>query len=99
MLAARLSRGGGTYHTLGQTGAQQTGNLLDQALRSNEGIILASQLLDELLVLVKLLQIIRAHGIDTAMLGAVNVMLVTENADAHVRARDGRQLDSARETW
>ena len=32
------------------------------------------------------------------MLGTIDIVLVTQNADAHVRAGDGGQLDSARET-
>lgn len=32
------------------------------------------------------------------MLGTIEIVLVTENADGHVGARDGRQLDSAGET-
>ncbi len=84
--------------TLGETGSKKTGNLLDQALRSNEGVILASELLDQLLVLVQLLQVVGRHGVDTAVLGTVNIVLVTEDADAHVRAGDGRQADSAGET-
>ncbi len=32
------------------------------------------------------------------MLGTIDIVLVTQNADAHVRAGDGGQLDGARET-
>lgn len=66
--------------TLGQTGAQETRNLLDQSLGSDKSIVLASKLLDELLVLVQLLQVISRHGIDTTVLGTINIVLVTENA-------------------
>lgn len=65
--------------TLGQTRTQQTGNLLDQTLGSKEGIVLASKLLDELLVLVQLLQVIGGHGIDAVVLGTVKIVLVTKN--------------------
>jgi len=65
--------------TLGQTGTEQTGNLLDQSLGSKEGIVLASKLLDELLVLVQLLQVIGGHGIDAVVLGTVKIVLVTKN--------------------
>lgn len=75
--------------TLGQTRAQQTGNLLDEGLRGDESIVLASQLLDKLLVLVEFLQVIRRHGVDTAVLGTVEIVLVTQYANGHVRARDG----------
>ena len=67
-------------HTLGQTGTEQTGNLLDQSLGSKEGIVLASKLLDELLVLVQLLQVVGGHGIDAVVLGTVEIVLVTQNA-------------------
>jgi hypothetical protein len=66
-------------HTLGKTGTQKTRDLLDQGVGSNEGIVLASELLDELLVLVQLLQVIGAHGIHTTVLGTIDIMLVTEN--------------------
>jgi hypothetical protein len=32
------------------------------------------------------------------VLGTVNVVLVTEDADGHVGARDGGELDGSRET-
>ena len=66
--------------TLGQTGTQETRNLLDKSLGSDESIVLASELLDELLVLVQLLQVIRAHSVNTTVLSTINIMLVTENA-------------------
>jgi hypothetical protein len=65
--------------TLGQTGTQETGDLLDQSLGSKEGIVLASKLLDELLVLVELLEVVNGHGIDTVVLGTVEIVLVTKN--------------------
>jgi len=46
----------------------------------------------------QLLQVIGAHGIDTVVLGAIDIVLVTEDADAHVWAGDGGELDGARET-
>ena len=39
-----------------------------------------------------------AHGVNTTVLGTVNVVLVTENADSHAGARDTGQLDGAGET-
>ena len=84
--------------TLGETRTQETGNLLDEGVGSDEGIVLASKLLDELLVLVELLQVVGGHGVDTTVLGTVDIVLVTENADGHVGARDTGKLDGARET-
>lgn len=84
--------------TLGETRTQETRNLLDEGLGGDESVVLASQLLDELLVLVQLLQVIGRHGIDTTVLGTVQIVLVTQDADGHVGARDGGQLDGAGET-
>lgn len=77
--------GGGELAGLGQTGTQETGNLLDESLGSDEGIVLASKLLDELLVLVQLLEIISGHGVDTTVLGTIDIVLVTENAIFRLR--------------
>jgi hypothetical protein len=49
----------------GETGSEETGNLFDEGVGCDEGIVLASELLDKLLVLVKLLQVVGAHGINT----------------------------------
>ncbi len=66
--------------TLGQARTQETRNLLDQGLGGHESVVLAGKLLDQLLVLVQLLQVIGRHGIDTAVLGSVDIVLITENA-------------------
>jgi hypothetical protein len=67
-------------HTLGETRTKETGNLLDQGVGGYEGIVLACELLDQLLVLVELLQIVGRHGVNAAVLGTINIMLVTKNA-------------------
>jgi hypothetical protein len=54
--------------------------LLDESIGCDEGIVLARKLLDQLLILVELLQVIRRHSINTTMLGTIDIMLVTENA-------------------
>ena len=84
--------------TLGETWTQETRDLLDESVGGHERIVLAGKLLDELLVLVELLQVVGGHGIDAVVLGTVNVVLVTEDADGHVGARDGGELDGSRET-
>jgi hypothetical protein len=84
--------------TLGKTGTQETRDLLDERVGRNKGVVLARKLLDEFLVLVELLQVLSGHGVDTAVLGTVDIVLVTENADGHVGARDTGKLDGARET-
>jgi hypothetical protein len=65
--------------TLGETRAQETGDLLDQSIGGDKGIVLAGELLDKLLVLVELFQVIGGHGINTVMFGTVDIMLVTED--------------------
>lgn len=67
-------------HTLGKTGTQETRNLLDQGVGSDESIVLACELLDQLLVLVELLEIVGRHGINTTVLGTIDIVLVTKNA-------------------
>jgi hypothetical protein len=57
--------------------------LLDEGVGSDEGIVLASKLLDKLLVLVELLQVVGAHGVDTMVLRTIDVVLVTKNANGH----------------
>jgi len=66
--------------TLGKTRTQETRNLLDESVGGDESIVLASKLLDELLVLVELLQVVRGHGVDAVVLGTIDIVLVTENA-------------------
>jgi len=83
---------------LGKTWTQKTRNLLDQSLRSEESVILASKLLDELLVLVELLQILSGHGIDSEMLSTIDIVLVTKDANGQVWAGYVRELDSSGET-
>ena len=65
--------------TLGKTGTQETRNLLDETLGSDESVVLASKLFDELLVLVQLPEVLGGHGIETVVLGTVKVVLVTKN--------------------
>lgn len=71
--------GGRELSGLRETGTEETRNLLDQTLGSKEGIVLASKLLDELLVLVELLEIVNGHGIDAVVLSTVKIVLVTKN--------------------
>ena len=66
-------------HTLGETRTKETRNLLDQTLGSKEGIVLASKLLDELLVLVQLLEVLSGHAVNAVVLGTVKIVLVTKN--------------------
>ena len=75
-----VGNGRGELAGLRQTGSEETRYLLDQGVGGNEGVVLAGKLLDQLLVLVELLEIVGGHGIDAVVLGAIDVVLVTENA-------------------
>jgi hypothetical protein len=55
-------------------------------LRRHLGML--TQLLDELLVLVELLQGFGVHGGNAVRLSLVTMLLVTKNANAHLGARD-----------
>lgn len=76
-----MGDGRGELSGLGETGAEETRDLLDEGVGGDERIVLAGKLLDELLVLVELLQVVRGHGVDAVVLSTVNVVLVTEDAD------------------
>lgn len=93
-----VADGGGELASLGQTGTEKTGDLLDQGVGGDESRVLAGQLLDQLLVLVELLQVVGGHGVDTTVLRTIDIVLVTEDADLHVGTGDGGQLDGAGET-
>ena len=80
MLVKIIQRRKRIKQTLGKTGTQETGNLLDQGVGSDESIVLACELLDQLLVLVELLQVISGHGVNTTVLGTIDIVLITENA-------------------
>lgn len=71
---------GWKFTGLGKSWTQETRDLLNQGVGGKEGIVFASQFLDELLVLVELLQVINGHRVNTKVLGTVNVVLVTKNA-------------------
>ena len=71
-----------------QPGAQQSRDLLDQSVGGQEGVVLGGQLLHLLLVLIQLLEVVSRHGRNTASLGLVNVLLVTEQTDAKLLTRD-----------
>lgn len=47
---------------------------------------------------VQLLQIVGAHGIDAVVLGAIDIVLVTEDADGHAWPWNLWELDGSGET-
>ncbi len=81
-----------------ETRAQDTGDLLDDAVGGNEGSVLLGELLDQLLVLVELLQVVDGHGIHLGLGSIINVLGVTEHADVHAGAGGVRQANGTAET-
>ena len=71
-----------------QTGSEETGDLLDEGVRGDEDVVLLGQLLDLLLVLVQLLEVINRTELQTNLLGLIDVVGVSENANAHSRLGD-----------
>ncbi len=68
--------GGGELAGLGEAGAEEAGDLAHEGVGGEEGVVLARQLLDQLLVLVELLQVVGRHGVHAVVLGPVDVVLV-----------------------
>ena len=66
--------------TLRKTRTQKTWDLLDKSVGSDESIVLAGELLDELLVLVELLQVVDRSRLQSQVLGTVEIVLVTNDA-------------------
>jgi len=89
---------GWEFASLGETRTEETRNLLDEGIGRDESIVLACELFDQLLVLVELLQVVGAHGIDAVVLGTIDVVLVTEDADGHAWTWDLWELDGSGET-
>jgi len=82
--------------TLGETRTQDPGNLLDQGVGSQESVVLASELLDKLLVLVELLQVVGGHGVNTTVLGTIDIVLVSENASSVISSESLPDLGARR---
>merc|ERR1712024_239327 len=94
-----MSDHGGKLSGLVEARPQQPGDLLDQGVRAEEGIVALGQPLHLLLVLVELLQVISRHGGDIPLLGLVNVSLVSEETNFEFPPGDVSQLDSSTETF
>lgn len=77
--------------SLGETGTEETRDLLDQNFRGEESVVLLGELLDELLVLVELLQVLDRHVLELDELRSVDVGSIGENADRHARTGDVRE--------
>jgi len=94
----RVGEEGGELASLVKTGSQQTRDLLDERVGSEEHVVLLGKLLDRLLVLVELLQVLHSHEGHAGSLCLVAMLLVTQDADLAVGARHVGELDGAAET-
>lgn len=64
-----------------KTGTEKSGNLLDDGLGSEEGIVALGKLLDELLVLVELLELIGGFRLNADLVGLIDMLGITDDAD------------------
>ena len=71
-----------------ETWTEQSGNLLDERLRGEEGVVFLGQLLHQLLVLVQFLQSFGVHERNFVGLGFVAMLLVTQDANLHFWTRN-----------
>lgn len=94
----RWGKKGRELSCLGKTGSQKTRNLLDHVVGSKEEIVLLGKLLYELLVLVKLLQVLNAHVVNTDTVGLLTMGSVSEYATLEVGAGKRRKLEGSTET-
>jgi len=88
----------GEFTGLVKSRTQETGNLTNNSLRGEEGVVLGSKLLNQLLVLVQLLQIVDRQKVDSDLLSLIAVELISEDANLVQRLGDGGELHRARET-
>ena len=79
-----------------QAWAQDSWDLLDQRLRSQKGIILLGQLLDQFLILVEFPQ---CHVGDIHSLGFFTALLVPQNTHGEFGAGSGLKPDGAQEMF
>jgi len=82
-----------------QTRTEQTGNLLNDRFRSEEGVVFLGHLLDDLLVLVDGLEGIDVHVINTDLFGFITVLLITENTDLEGWLGGVWELNTSTETF
>lgn len=80
--------GGGEHTHLVELGTDETGDGLDEGISSQESIVGRGPLLDRLLLLVELLQVIGADGIESELLSHIEVLLISN--DAHLSVGAGR---------
>ena len=81
-----------------KTRSQKTRDHLDDRVGSKESGIPLGELLDKLLVLVKLLEVVNSHGINANGSGFFAMLNISKNTDLHLRTGAERKLDGSTET-
>lgn len=81
-----------------KTGTHNSRKLLDERIRSQESVVLLSELTDELLVLVEVGDFINVHARNTLLLTDLLVLIVDEDADINVRSGGVRKNEGTSET-
>jgi len=81
-----------------QPGTQDTRDLLDERVGSQESVVFLGELFDQLLVLVHLLQGLLVHAGNTVGRGFIAMLLITKNANGELGPRNMTQLHGTRET-
>ena len=69
-----------------KTGTHDSRKLLDEGIRSQESVVLLSELTDELLVLVEVSDFINVHARNTFLLTDLLVLIVDEDTDINMRS-------------
>mmetsp|Transcript_11676 Transcript_11676/g.22374 ORF Transcript_11676/g.22374 Transcript_11676/m.22374 type:complete len:243 (-) Transcript_11676:79-807(-) len=83
---------------LGETGSEQTRDLLDHVVRGHEKVVTLGKLLDQLFVLVELFQVFDRHVSHANTIGLFTMGSVTQHAALELGAGNSGELESTRET-
>jgi len=93
-----VSQKGRELTRLGKTGTKKTRNLLDHVVGGQEEIVFLGELLHQLLVLVKLLQVLNSHVVDADTIGLFAMGGISKNAALESGTGNLGQPESTGET-
>jgi len=84
--------------SLVETRSEQTRDLSNERVGSEEGVVLFGKLLHELLVLVELFEVFDRHAWDAVLVGLIDMRLVTEDTYGELGSSNVGKLDGTAET-
>merc|ERR1719154_256198 len=93
-----VSDQGGEFTGFVQARTQKSGNLLDQSVGCQEGVVLLCQLLRLLLVFVQFLKVVSRHTLDTKRPGLITMLLISKQTHLELVARNMLKLNGSGET-